>query len=106
MLSGITITSLLLTGCRTTNNNEVKENPNTGETQNNTAQTNTTKNKKIHHKLKRLTYAREVTHLKSTKSTEETTASETTAPEQTSEKINEKTLHMYLMMKVRKKQLI
>ena len=44
LLSGITITSLLLTGCGTANNNEVKENPSTSETQNNTAQTNTTEN--------------------------------------------------------------
>lgn len=92
LLSGITIASLLLTGCGTANNNEVKETPNTSESQNNTAQTNTTENQENPTQTEETSASTETNVPEESSTTEETTASETIAPEQASEKVNEKTL--------------
>ena len=87
MFSGIAIATLLLTGCGTASDDEVKENPSTNETQDTTAQTeepntteatNTTENQE------------NAATTEDTNTTEE--ATEATTQEQTSEKANEKTL--------------
>lgn len=84
MFSGITIATLLLTGCSTTNDGGVKENLNTNKIENNATQqkekTNVSENQN------------NIVPNEETNKSKETNATETTTQEQTSETANEKTL--------------
>lgn len=87
MFSGIAIATLLLTGCGTASDDEVKENPSTNETQDTTAPTeepNTTEETNTTESQENAATTEE------TNTTEE--ATEATTQEQSSEKANEKTL--------------
>lgn len=84
MFSGITIATLLLTGCSTANEDGVKENPSTSKTENNATQQK--QNNAIQQKQTNATTNEDI------KKDDETTVTETTTQEQTSEKTNEKTL--------------
>lgn len=86
MFSGITIATLLLTGCNTANEDGVKENPSTSKTEN-----NATQEKQNNATQQKQTNSNATTN-EDTKNGEETTVTETTAQEQTSETTNEKTL--------------
>ena len=93
MFSGIAIATLLLTGCGTASDDEIKENPSTNETQDTTAQTeepNTTKETNTTEEPNTTENQENAATTEDTNTTEE--ATEATTQEQTSEKANEKTL--------------
>lgn len=90
MFSGIAITTLLLTGCSTANDNTAKENPSTN--QNGAAQTEEPKTNETENNAAQTEEPKNTEATEATETSDAADATEATTQEQASEKANEKTL--------------